>query len=567
MELSQSTVDSGSIDTDVLIVGMGPVGAALANLLGRYGVRVFALDKAEEIFTKPRAIALDNEALRILQLVGVGDGEFETVAIPEVKYHSPLFGQFGRINTAGIVDGHPMLVTFYQPELERLLREKLSSFAHVTISLGTELESLSDNGQTVCAHLKNRQGKKLQVNARYAVGCDGANSLVRRLLGLDFEGQTFAQDWLIVDAVDVPKPIDHIEFMCDPRRPTPHMVAPGNRQRWEFMLHPGEDASAMESPESVRKLLAPWCDAARIQIERTAVYRFHAREARAFSKGRCFLAGDAAHITPPFAGQGLVAGLRDVANLAWKLAWVVRGQADPGILQSYDTERRPHATKIIKLALFLGSLVMPRNRLVAFLLHGLIRTIRILPAGRALFDDLKIKPENTFDNGLFFRNRQREHVRAGSSMPQCWVRSHHGEIMLSDDALGPHWALVGIGVDPAKRLSAEQLARWQALGGQVWQWCQRGQSQQLASGPQSLEALDENLLPRSAPPGWVLIVRPDRCVMAEGPINEVSSLIEQAIATFAPRQIPHPYAAPFSENFACSNNFSDENGDIDALQT
>lgn len=532
--LNEATSAATFVETDILVVGFGPVGAALAALLGRYGLRVLAIDKATEIFTKPRAIALDNEALRILQLVGIRDGEFETVAIPQVKYHSPLFGQFGRISTAGIVDGHPMLVTFYQPELEQVLRQKVASHANVQTRLGVELESLVDDGQCVHARLKDLQGHTQEVKAKYVVGCDGANSLVRRLLGLDFEGQTFSQDWLIVDAVNVPNPVDHIEFICDPKRPTPHMVAPGGRQRWEFMLHPGEDAKTMESPESVRRFLAPWCDVDKIQIERTAVYRFHAREAKSFFKGRCFLAGDAAHITPPFAGQGLVAGLRDVANLAWKLTWVVRGQADARILESYNTERRPHAMKIIKLALFLGSLVMPSNRLVAFLLHGLIRAIRVLPAGRALFDDLKIKPENTFDEGLFERNKKQERLRAGSSMPQCWVRPAGGEPMLSDDALGLHWALVGVGIDPCASLQPEQMARWQAAGGKIWQWCQRAQGLHLARAEQRLEALDEGLLPRKVPLGWVFIVRPDRCVMAEGPIEEIGMLLEQTLQQITP---------------------------------
>jgi 3-(3-hydroxy-phenyl)propionate hydroxylase len=345
-----SPAAASSIDTDVLIVGLGPVGAALANLLGRYGVRVLAVDKATEIFTKPRAIALDNEALRILQLVGVRDGEFATVALPQVEYRSPLFGRFARINSAGIVDGHPMIVTFYQPELEQLLRSKLAQYPSVEVRLGLALEGLVDDGRQVQACLKGRDEAPLQVRARYLVGADGANSLVRSLLGLEFEGRTFAQDWLIVDALDVPNPIDHCEFICDPRRPTPRMVAPGGRQRWEFMLKPGERPEEMERPESVRRLLAPWCNVDHIRIERTAVYRFQAREARSFSKGRCFLVGDAAHVTPPFAGQGLVAGLRDVANLAWKLAWVLRGDADESILDSYDTERRPHARKIINLA-------------------------------------------------------------------------------------------------------------------------------------------------------------------------------------------------------------------------
>jgi 3-(3-hydroxy-phenyl)propionate hydroxylase len=528
------------IETDVIVVGHGPVGAALAALLGRYGIRVLAIDKATEIFTKPRAIALDNEALRILQRVGVRDGEFSTVAIPQVQYHSPLFGRFARMVTAGIVDGHPKLVTFYQPELEQLLRAKVADCPSVDTRLGVSLEAVVDDGNFVHARLKDAGGRQWQARARFLVGSDGANSLVRRLLGLEFEGQTFAQDWLIVDALDVANPIDHVEFICDPRRPTPHMVAPGGRQRWEFMLHPGEDAQAMERPESVRRLLAPWCDVDRIRIERTAVYRFHAREARSFSKGRCFLAGDAAHVTPPFAGQGLVAGLRDVANLAWKLAWVVRGQADARILDSYDSERRPHAKKIIDLARFLGALVMPRNRAVAFALHGVIRAIRVLPGGRTLFDDLKIKPENTFDKGLFWRNRRNERLRAGSTLPQGWVRAAAGVPVLSDDALGLDLALVGVGVDPTPRLRPDQLHSWQRAGGRVWQWCQRAQAQHLAAPDRRLESLDESLLPRRAPLGWVFIVRPDRCVMAEGPVEQVQELLDEALRRLSPEADPRP---------------------------
>jgi 3-(3-hydroxy-phenyl)propionate hydroxylase len=540
MNAPSSHPTAARLETDILIVGLGPVGAALANLLGRYGVRVLAIDKATAIFEKPRAIALDNEALRILQLAGVRDGEFETVAIPQVQYHSPLFGRFARINSAGIIDGHPALVTFYQPELERLLRAKLAQYPGVEVRLGVELEGFVDDGRFVQVRLKDAAGHETQVRARYLVGADGACSLVRRALGLEFEGRTFQQDWLIVDALDVPEPIDHVEFTCDPRRPTPRMVAPGGRQRWEFMLRPGEKPEEMERPESVRRLLAPWCDSQRIKIERTAVYRFHAREAKHFSKGRCFLVGDAAHITPPFAGQGLVSGLRDVANLAWKLAWVVRGQADASVLDSYDAERRPHAQKIIKLARFLGALVMPSNRAVAFALHGLIRAIRVLPPGRALFDDLKIKPENTFDTGLFWRNRRHERLRAGSTLPQGWVRPAGGSPVLSDDAFGLHWALVGIGVDPATHLRPDRLHRWQSAGGRVWQWCQRAQAQHLAPADRRLEALDEALLPRRVPLGWVFIVRPDRCVMAEGPVEQAQELLDQVLRCLAPDAGPLP---------------------------
>ncbi|MGO4811696.1 bifunctional 3-(3-hydroxy-phenyl)propionate/3-hydroxycinnamic acid hydroxylase [Cupriavidus sp. 2MCAB6] len=532
------TPQGNMLDTDVLLVGLGPVGAALANLLGRYGIRVLAIDRATEIFAKPRAIALDNEALRILQLVGVAEGEFATVAIPKVQYRSPLFGRFARINSARIVDGHPTLVTFYQPELEAVLRKKLSAYRTVDVRLGTELQSFVDDGHCVRAVVKSAGGPDLQVRAKYMVGIDGAGSLVRRELGLDFEGRTFQQDWLIVDALGVPNPIDHCEFVCDPARPTPHLVAPGGRQRWEFMLKPGESAAEMERPESVRNLLAPWCDVDKIQIERTAVYRFHAREAKSFSKGRCFLAGDAAHITPPFAGQGLVAGLRDVANLGWKLAWVLRGQASEQILDSYDQERRPHARKIINLARFLGALVMPRNRAAALAIHGCMSAIRLLPRGRALFEDLKVKPANTFDKGLFVRVRGTEKLRAGSSFPQGWVRpAESGIPTLSDDCLGLECAVIGFGFDPATRLSSELMVRWSLAGGKVWQWCQRAQAQHLAPKGRRLEALDEVVLPRVAPLDWMVVVRPDRCVLAEGPASQAEHILQRALYLIDPPQV------------------------------
>lgn len=530
MTTTPTSNTSTVLQTDVLVVGLGPVGAALCNLLGRYGVQTLVCDQATEIFTKPRAIALDNEALRILQMLGVRDGEFTTTAIPRVNYHSPVYGCFARINTAGIIDGHPMLVTFYQPELEALLRQKLAQYPQVQTLLGHRLIDFEEQADGVRVELEDAQGQHVTVQCRYLVGADGANSRVRQKLGLEFEGQTFEQDWLIVDAKHVPDPIDHCEFICDPRRPTPHMVAPGERQRWEFMLHPGEDRERMQSPEAIRTLLAPWCRMEDIEIERTAVYRFHAREARAFSRGRCFLVGDAAHITPPFAGQGLVAGLRDVANLGWKLASVVQARAPETILASYDQERRPHARKIIRLARFLGSLVMPSNQLKALLVHGLMKAMRLLPQTRAFFEDLKIKPDNTFDAGLFERQRGQRRLLAGSTFPQGWVRpASTGQPTLSDEVLGTRWSLITFGADPQAVCPPERLMQWRGLGGQVWQWCQRSQGLHLGAPDERVECLDESFLPRVVPLGWACIVRPDRCVFAEGPVAQVEHLLQSAL--------------------------------------
>ncbi len=251
---------------DVLIVGYGPVGAAIAGLLGRYGVRTLVVDRLPGIWMTPRAIALDNEALRILQMVGLPEDAFAKVVIPQVRMHSPHFGEFARINTRGTIDGHPKLVTFYQPELERALRAYAEGQPSVTARTGVEMVRFEEDGDGVRVAVRTSAGVEAVVRARYLVGADGASSNVRAAIGLDFEGETYGADWLIVDAAGVPDNIDHIEFLCNPDRPTPHMVAPGGRTRWEFMLKPGETREEMETDGAIARLLEPWAKADEIEI-------------------------------------------------------------------------------------------------------------------------------------------------------------------------------------------------------------------------------------------------------------------------------------------------------------
>jgi 3-(3-hydroxy-phenyl)propionate hydroxylase len=528
-------------EVDVLLVGLGPVGAAAANLLGRQGVRTLAIDKATEIYAAPRAIVLDNEALRILQMAGLEEGAFAIQAIPRVEMHSPLFGNYGHIYAAGHVDCHPQLVTFYQPELERVLRARLAKYACVKTALGVELVDYREDEHGVAVTLRQGDGELRQVRTRYLVGADGSHSRVRQLAGIAFDGKTFTQDWLVVDAKDVPEEIDHVEFICDPRRPSPHMSAPGNRQRWEFMLHEGETREQMEDPEQIRRLLAPWCDADRVTIERTAVYRFHARIVDRFSKGRVFLAGDAAHITPPFVGQGLVAGLRDVANLCWKLAWVTQGRAAPAILDSYDLERRPHAKVIIQMALWMGRLVMPRNRLTAFGVHGLMTILQAIPFTRPWFQELRFKPSNIFRRGLFRPGRSRARLLRGGPLPQGLVRRKpDAPCIPSDEVFGQSLALVGFGCDPAPLLRPTLAAAWQAAGGTVVHLRHRGQ----AGHPErSWEDMTDALVPRAAPVGWVAVVRPDRTVLHDGPLEQLDGMLREALEMLGQPELPRAPAA------------------------
>ncbi len=515
-------------EVDVMVVGLGPVGATIATLLGRYGVRTLAIDKLTDIYTAPRAIILDNEGLRVLQLAGLAEDAFDKVAIPYVRMMSPFLGEFARANTLGGLDGHPKLVAFYQPELELALRDGLSQDECVHVALGATFTGCAELPDGLLANLDVGHGRHATVRTRYLIGADGAGSLVRKLIGQQFEGRTYAEDWLIVDACRASRPIDHVEFICDHRRPGPHMPAPGERERWEFKLNPGETRADMESDARIRELLAPWGSQEQMVIERKAVYRFHARAAEAFSKGRVFLAGDAAHVTPPFVGQGLVSGLRDAANLCWKLAWVIQGRADPKILDSYDQERRPHAKAMIDMAKLMGKLVMPRNAAVALLTHGFMRLAQYVPPLRRKFEELEIKPKNAFATGLFIKGRAGAKLTRGAVIAQGRVRRADGAIRLSDDILGAGLTLVGFGHDPQPQLDEALLARFIAAGGKVVQIAHHGQ--RLHVTPERCwEDLDSVFLPGVASMGWVAVLRPDRTILHDGPIADTNRLVRESL--------------------------------------
>lgn len=523
-------MDRQSAAYDVIVNGLGPVGAALACLLGQQGLRVCVLDKATQIFEAPRAIALDNEALRILQLAGLPEGSFQTVAIPQVYMHSPYFGRYNRIAATGALDGHPRLVTFFQPELETRLRERIATLPQVDVRLGWEFVAFEEQADGVRASVRNPQGDVVSLDARYLVGADGAGSTVRRQLGLDFVGETYAEDWLVIDVKNAPEPIDHIEFLCDPQRPAPHMPAPGNRQRWEFKLQPGETREQMEKPEVIRSLLRPWDPDARCEIERVAVYRFHARVADTFSRGRVFLVGDAAHITPPFVGQGLVAGLRDVANLAWKLGAVCKGWSQPALLQTYDPERRPHAQAMINVAKLMGKLVMPRNKALALFSHGLVLLMRQIPRLRRFIETAEIKPPHVFPQGALVSGKGTGALVRGGLFPQGWVRyaSASAPPVMSDTALAGQLTLVGFGVDPRNCLSQDSAERWRARGGHFVTLYPRGRFEAGA-----YEDSSGDLVGTRVPLGHLATVRPDSAIICDAPASAGNSLVERSLAAIS----------------------------------
>jgi 3-(3-hydroxy-phenyl)propionate hydroxylase len=353
---------------DVAIVGYGPVGATLAGLLGRSGLRVAVFEKAPEIYAQPRAVGFDHDGMRIFQRVGIAAGlEPHIAPFRDAQY----FGLDGRLiqRVRHMPPPYPLTwapnYTCDQPGVEAVLRGAIGHMANVDVALRRELADFADAGDHIRFEVRDEAGAVERHAATYLVACDGASSPVRRMLGIGLESLDYDEPWVVVDVrVDEPYlaqlPPTNVQY-CDPVRPSTFITCPGNHRRWEFMTLRGEPADGPVSEARLWALLARWLKPSQARIWRAAAYRFHALIAREWRRGRVLLAGDSAHQTPPFLGQGMCQGLRDACNLAWKLSLVVRGQAPEALLDTYAEERRPHVVETTRLAKAFGRIISERD--------------------------------------------------------------------------------------------------------------------------------------------------------------------------------------------------------------
>lgn len=351
---------------DVAVIGLGPVGAIAAQLMVHEGLHVVAVEPALTPYDKPRAIGIDHESLRILQQLGIADDLAPYLgAYPPSEYRSSSGAVLRRI----VPQPKPYPLTwapyntFIQPELERLLRHRLERLDGIDIRLGSRMTGLEQDADGTSITLQDETGNHSQVRARYVVGCDGAWSPVREAAGLKLEDLKFDEPWLVVD-VRVSDPTglpEAIVQYCDPNRPATFVPGPCGLYRWEIMIMPGESPAEMVQPEKAWSLLRRWLSPDQGEIWRVASYRFHALVAERWADRRVFIAGDAAHQTPPFMAQGLNQGIRDVGNLAWKLGQVVVRGADESLLASYSAERQPNARAVIELTKKFGQLICERD--------------------------------------------------------------------------------------------------------------------------------------------------------------------------------------------------------------
>ncbi|ODT82699.1 MAG: monooxygenase [Pelagibacterium sp. SCN 64-44] len=352
---------------DIAIVGCGPVGAFLANRLGLSGLRTLVVDRETAPYALPRAVHIDHEMVRLLSDIGLAEPALERMRAGDGHIHIGAdHGVIRYLSVAGSPRpyGFANDYFFYQPELETLLRDGLRRFDHVDLRLGADLAGLAQDEDG--ATLTFADGGTAR--ARWVIGCDGARSTLRRLAGIQLDDLQFDEPWLVVDA-EVEGPISFPPLagvpdgadlqnlsvmMCDPARPATIVPGRGRHRRWEFMLLPGEDDADMAAEARVAELVRPWLDGAPHRIIRAATYRFHGLVAESWRAGRVFLAGDSAHQTPPFFGQGMCHGLRDAANLAWKLDLVIRGRAGEALLDTYQPEREKQVRHVIAAAIAAG---------------------------------------------------------------------------------------------------------------------------------------------------------------------------------------------------------------------
>ena len=437
-------------DCDVLICGLGPVGQLLALLLSDLGVKVIAVDEADGPYELPRAAVLDDEVLRIFQAAGVDQQVLaDAQAQPAVSYITARGRTIGVFKTEHGELGHPPLISIHQPSMERSLVAALSDRGAVDLRWRQRLETLDSGSEQVTAWTRpSPGGHSHSITARYLVGCDGARSTVRSRLRIRFGGLTYVQRWLVLDAL-LDRPLakaPHPHFVGDTNRPIVCLPMSPGRHRWEWMLHPGEDQAPFLERARIRELLEPWISDERVQVERAVVYTFHARTAARWRAGRVLLAGDAAHVMPPFAGQGFSSGARDASNLAWKLDAVLNG-APERLLDTYEAERRPHVTSMQKLAVRWGGVIQTNNPGV-----GRIRdtAFELLDRSGALhWIQQRVKPLPTFRAGLFATVPARLPFRraVGSLFPQPTVDGQR-----LDDLLGPGWSAVVASDEPSEPL-------------------------------------------------------------------------------------------------------------------
>ena len=507
-------------DVDVLVVGAGPVGLTLANILGLQGISVLVVEERDTLIDYPRGVGLDDESLRTFQAIGLADAVLpHTVPNQILRFYDGKRRLLAEMAPADACFGWPKRNGFVQPLVDAELLRGLERFGHVQVRWGRAMTGCTETHEGLRVQL----GEGAEVRARYLVGCDGGRSMTRRLMGVSFDGTTSETRWLVIDLANDPLGHPNSEVGADPARPYASISIAHGIRRFEFMIHANETDEQAQDPDFVAAMLAPFVPHPRdVDIIRHRVYTHHSRIAGAFRQGRMMLAGDAAHLMPVWQGQGYNSGIRDAANLGWKLAAVVRGQAGAQLLDSYDTERRKHARAMIDLSTMVGRVISPTDRRVAALRDGLIRAASAVPTLKRYVLEMRFKPMPRYESGAVVHDHPaRADDPAGTLFIQPRVDTRDARGVLLDDVVGSGFAVVCWNNNPRTLLGEAAFARWKALGASFI--AARPQTQLHWTAPGETDDTDVTIVGDStgALKSWfdrhaesVLFLRPDRCIAA-----------------------------------------------------
>jgi len=570
---------AGPMDADVVIAGLGPTGLVLAHVLGMRGHRVVVLEREPVFYGNARAVYTDDECMRIFQSIDVAN-ELQSKMLLEtpVQFVRPDGSVMAQYVPLERPFGWPVVNFFYQPYLESTLAELLARYPNVEVRRGREVTDFVQTAGSVavvhCATSEFRFGEATDakvirtgdsdpqtLRAKYLIGADGGRSVVRTKLGIEMSGKNFPEPWLVVDlqrkaAGDALRHRPYFSFVVDADLPTVCCIQPEGFHRFEFLMMPGQTKEELEHPDTVRSLISKWVDPDAFEVKRKLVYTFNALVANQWRDGRVFLAGDAAHMTPQFMGQGASSGVRDASNLGWKLDLVLRGLASDALLDTYESERRDHAKAMIDASVFLKDVVSMTNPVGTAVRDLVVKVALAIPGLSSWLRRGGFKPTPVYTNGRYFgRARRRRRGPEGALAPQPEVRRIDGRRVMLDDLLGGGFALIGYGVDPLENLSERTratLARLNARAIALFPYGARPQGVRGAVPARTSDAMEVEDIGGSAirwfeksgfRRGATAILRPDRFAFAmvaggelEAAVTDLESRLGRSMssAEFAP---------------------------------
>ncbi|MFG1921973.1 bifunctional 3-(3-hydroxy-phenyl)propionate/3-hydroxycinnamic acid hydroxylase [Cryptosporangium sp. NPDC048952] len=511
---------------DVAVVGAGPAGLMLANLLGLHGLRVLVLEAEPQLIDYPRGVGMDDETLRTFQAAGLVDEVLpHTVPHQLLVFVDAKQRDLARLAPPTAEFGWPRRNGFVQPLADRVLLDGLKRFDAVDVQWSARVTGLvqDDGGVDIAVDGKS------PVRAAYVVGADGGRSATRKALGLGFPGTTAEASWFVIDIRNDPLGRPGAYVVADRRRPYVSISIPHGIRRFEFMLRPGETEADAMTDGFVRRLLTPILPAsAKVDIIRQRVYTHHSRMAERFRSGRVFLIGDAAHVMPVWQGQGYNSGIRDASNLAWKLAMVRRGLAGDDLLSTYELERRGHVRAMIDLSTWVGRAVSLTGPVGVTLRNSFFRTLSAVPRAKNYLVQMRFKPMPTMTEGAVTRaGTTSEPSPVGRMFVQPTVSTRDSPSVKLDDALGPWFALLAWNNDPRAILDDDARQRLERAGARlVWvrPAVQLGWGQ--ADDVRVVGDLDGSLKRWfDAHAESVLLLRPDRIVGGACPAYAASDMV------------------------------------------